>query len=105
MSISGTIILIAMSLFAIYCMVGKNGRGYKNYVIRNSVGVYILILGLLSILRSGNGLIQSLYLGLFSVLLAFLSLIIFKKEPKRCQILNIIGIVVSTYATYLSYIN
>ncbi|MEG0250326.1 MAG: hypothetical protein RR561_05640 [Peptostreptococcus sp.] len=104
MSSAGLIILILLSLFAIYCMVGKNGRGVKNYIIRNTVGVYVMILGLLSILKSNLGLIQGFYFGLVTFVISILTLFVFKKDYKKCQILNIIGIVIGTIATHFAYI-
>lgn len=104
MSLSGLIVLILFSLFAIYCMIGKNGRGVKNYIIRNTVSVYVMILGLLSIIKSNLGLIQGFYLGLVTFFISILTLFVFKKDYKKCQILNIIAIVIGTVATYFAYI-
>lgn len=105
MSKSGLIILLIVSLFAIYCMVGEKGRGVNNYVIRIYVSIYVLILGMLAILRSSSGLIQGFYAGILALVIAILSLFVFKRDYKKCQILNILGIIVGTIATYYSYLN
>ncbi len=104
MSLAGRIILILLSLFAIYCMVGKNGRGVRNYIIRHTVAIYVMILGLLSILKSSLGLIQGFYFGIAALAISILTLFVFKKDYKKCQILNILGIIIGTIATHFAYI-
>ena len=104
MSLTGMIVLILLSAFAAYCMLGKNGKGAENYIIRNTIGVYVMILGLLSIIKSNLGLIQGFYLGIVTLIISVLSLFVFKRDYKKCQILNVIGIIVGVIATYFAYI-
>lgn len=102
MTKTGLIILGILLVFFLYCIISKTLA--KNYVVRNVVGIYILILGLLSIIRSSEGVIHGFYLGIISVIISGLSLIIFKKDYKKCQILNAIGILVASIGTYFAYI-
>ena len=104
MSFTGLIILILLSIFAVYCMVGRGGKGAQNYIIRNTIGVYVMVLGLLAILKSNLGLIQGFYLGIATFAISILSLFVFKKDYKKAQILNIVGIVIGVIGTYLAYI-
>ncbi len=104
MSLVGLIFLLLLSAFAIYCMIGQQGRGAKNYIIRNTVGVYVMILGILAILKSNSGLVQAFYLGLITFIISIMSLFVFKRNYKRCQILNIVGILIGIIASYISYI-
>lgn len=105
MSTLSLIILILLSLVALYCMNGQGGSGVKNNIVRNSIGIYILILGLISLTKVSSGLIQGFYLGILSVVLSIFTLFIFKKNYKQCRVLNSIGIIIATFATYFSYLN
>lgn len=104
MAISSMVILIPLSLFAIYCMLGKNGRGARNYIIRTTIGIYVLVLGTLSILKSNTGLQEAIYFGVAAVVLSILSLFVFKNDYEKCKIINVIGVILGTIATFLSYI-
>lgn len=104
MSLTGLIIMVLISLFAIYCMIGRGGRGVRNYIIRNAVGVYMMILSILSIIKSSLGMIQGLYLGGITLVISILTLFIFKTDYKKCQLLNILGIILGTIGTYFAYI-
>lgn len=105
MSVLSLTILTLLSLIALYCMNGQGGRGVNNNIIRNAIGIYILILGLISLTKIGSGLIQGFYLGVSSVVISVLSLFILKNNYKQCRILNSLGIIIATLATYFSYMN
>lgn len=104
MSLTGLIVLIFLSIFAIYCMLGRSEKGAQNYIIRNTVGVYVMVLGLLAIFKSNLGLIQGFYLGMVAFVLSILSLFVFKRDWKKSQIMNIAGVVLGVIATYFAYI-
>ena len=103
MSKIGLIILIIISLIAAYSMIAGKGRGVNNYIVRNIVGVYILILGLLSILRSNLGLIQGFYLGIAAVVISIITLFIIKRDFSKTKYLNLLGIAIGVLAMYFSY--
>ncbi|KGF12241.1 hypothetical protein HMPREF1639_06355 [Peptostreptococcus sp. MV1] len=105
MSISGLVILIILSLLVVLFVIGKDGRGVNNYIVRNTAAVYSLILSLLAIIKSNQGMVQGFYMGLLSFILSLLVLTVYKKKYDICRILLVISIVLATIATYFSYIN
>lgn len=105
MSISGLVILIILSLLVVLFVIGKDGRGVNNYIVRNKAAVYSLILSLLAIIKSNQGMVQGFYMGLLSFILSLLVLTVYKKKYDICRILLVISIVLATIATYFSYIN
>lgn len=104
MSRSGLVILVILSLVVVGFVIGKNGKGANNYIVRNTAAVYSLILSLLAIVKSNQGMIQGFYMGVLAFILGFLVLTVYKKRYDFCRILLIVGIVLATVATYFSYI-
>lgn len=106
MGIVGHIVLLFLSLLLIVSLFIKNRWGAKNYILKNVVGIYILCLGLLSVMKAfTNGMEEGLYLGFVGLVIAFLALFVFRKNYRLSFRLNIIGIVISTIAVYFSYMN
>ncbi|MBF1063723.1 MAG: hypothetical protein HXL18_03175 [Peptostreptococcus sp.] len=104
MSRSGLVILVILSLVVVGFVIGKNGKGANNYIVRNTAAVYSLILSLLAIVKSNQGMIQGFYMGVLAFILGFLVLTVYKKRYDICRILLIVSIVLATVATYFSYI-
>ncbi|MDD7182801.1 MAG: hypothetical protein SPG13_03775 [Peptostreptococcus porci] len=102
MTKTGLIILGILLVFFLYCCISNTLA--KNYVVRNVVGIYVLILGILSVIRSASGVIHGFYLGIVAIILSFLSLIVFKKDYNKCRIINIIALIISSIGTYFAYI-
>ena len=68
MSRSGLVILVILSLVVVGFVIGKNGKGANNYIVRNTAAVYSLILSLLAIVKSNQGMLYgciSLYIRVF----------------------------------------
>lgn len=105
MSRSGMVILVILSLVVISFIIGKNGRGANNYIIRNTAAVYSLILSLLAIVKSNQGMVQGFYMGVLAFILSILVLTVYKKKYDICRIFLVVSVVLATFATYFSYIN
>ena len=103
MSISGLIILCVLLALALYGILAHDG--IKSYTIRNTVGIYSLVLGLLAMSRINRCGMIAVYMGIISLILSLLSLFIFKKDFNRCRLLLVLSLIMGTIGVYLSYID
>lgn len=107
MSILGLIILLFLSSAAIFAIV--LGNGIKNYAIRNTVGIYTVIIALLAIIKSSIGIFESLYLGIASLITIICAFVFFNRDEKnnysKVRILYIVAVLLSTLGAYMSYID